>query len=93
MILSDSPEEKAVTKLRNEHAQLFKCLQVVVTRFNNWTEADVRNNLGPGGVFYSPHDLSPEPFRSIQNDLKQRRPYGVSPPYFNFFAELNPDTR
>ena len=61
--------------------------------FKSWTEDDVRNNLGPGGTLYR-QNQSAEPFRSIEDQLKQRRIYSVRPFFFdcNLLYRFHQDT-
>jgi len=77
-VISVSPENAALFRLNRDHAQLFKRLQIVVVHYKSWTEDDVRDNLGPGGTLYR-ENRSAEPFRFIEDQLKQKRIYSVSP--------------
>ncbi|KAG6380507.1 hypothetical protein JVT61DRAFT_8667 [Boletus reticuloceps] len=75
---SDSSLEliNATKNLSENHATLFKCLQVTVKRLAGWTPTDVQDNLKGGTVTVDITVLPPE-FGEIRDALAQPRWYKV----------------
>jgi hypothetical protein len=69
--------ERAIANLETNFAELFKCLQIKVSRLQRWKLQDVRNNMA-GGRLFRPEIVDRPGVSGIEESLAKRRTYIVS---------------
>ncbi|KAG1728288.1 uncharacterized protein EDB91DRAFT_1228495 [Suillus paluster] len=74
------PAETVIRDLKANYADIFSRLQITLSSLQNWTMADVRNNLAGGG-WWRPDDVRGDEFpvaiSGIEEALAQSRTYNV----------------